>query len=626
MSTRYDVSRVPLQGGYVAKQCPVRAQNDALQPGEPLPPSPFRERLFRGGNDFEAEIVAQLTALHPAAEVIGGHAEEAEAATLAAMARGVALILGGRLPPDHVGRRVGRPDLLVASPGGGYRAVDVKWHASLEASRGSASEFPGRCSTLGAPALEAAAVDATYAARKREDDLLQLAHYQRMLEASGMAAAGGRWGAIVGTERRVVWYDLDTPWRRTPSATQTTKLRSTMERYDFEFAFRLDIIAVALQHELDPATELLVVPVKCAECDTCPWWDHCRPQLTAGAGDVSLLPRVGWSEWKVHRALGVDDRADLAALDVRTAEVVAAGVDVHGLMVSASGLPVAAPVAGLADGRQLDALVAAGVTTAGDVAALDAPTAAYSGTGMTSLPAQIDLARAALGPAPAYRRRGLAQLAVPRADVEVDVDMENVEAGCYLWGALVADRSGLGLERDGYRAFATWEALTPEVEAANSLEFWRWLMEVRAAAHGRGLSFRAYCWSAGAENTYLRRLGVFNEIADEVEAFIGSDEWVDMLDVWNRQVITGASSGLKVVAPLVGFSWRVDDAGGAESMLRYDIAVGGDGDMARGARRWLLIYNEGDVQATAAIRRWMESTDIPGIEAVAPSVGDARRS
>ena len=72
-----------------------------------------------------------------------------------------------------------------------------------------------------------------------------------------------------------------------------------------------------------------------------------------------------------------------------------------------------------------------------------------------------------------------------------------------------------------------------------------------------------------------------------------------MLRVFDSQLITGGGIGLKTTAPLAGFSWSVDDAGGAESMVMHDVAVAGTTERDRqDARRWLLAYNEDDVRAT----------------------------
>src|SRR5207344_2413875 len=106
---------------------------------------------------------------------------------------------------------------------------------------------------------------------------------------------------------------------------------------------------------------------------------------------------------------------------------------------------------------------------------------------MRSLPEQIDRARAALGESPVYRRRGVTRVEVPRGGVEVDVDMENIEDGVYLWGALVTNRSAGSPVPAGYRAFGTWDRMTKEAEARLFAEFWAWLSGVRAAAASAGL-------------------------------------------------------------------------------------------------------------------------------------------
>jgi len=623
---QHDVTSVPLQGGYLAKQCPVRAQNDAIVPAVSVPVPPMLERRFERGRQFELGLAADLLHLHADACVATGATSAAlEVSTAEAIAQSAPLILGGRLPPDLLGRRVGKPDLLVHAREGGYRPVDIKHHMALELAAPDRRGVPGLRSSLDNPWFEDAAVDSLGFAKKRKADLLQLAHYQRMLEAAGLAAPDGRHAGIIGVERRLVWYDLDAPIWQTPSSTGRQKWRTTMEVYDSDFDFRLDVIAVAQAYEHDPSVELLVMPVRVSECDECPWWDYCRPQLEVGSGDVSLLPRVGWRQWKIHHDHAVASREALATLDVRTARLVGAGVDVAEMQRLIEGLPDETPVADLGvvirSKSQLARLVAEGVGTFGELSSLCSRTASYSGAGLSGLAEQIDLARAALGPAPIYRRRGVDTLTVPRADVEVDIDMESVEQGVYLWGALVTERLGSGATSE-YHPFVTWEPLTAEAELANSLRFWCWFTDVRSAAHHSGHSFRAYCYNASAENTYLRKLGLAAGILDEITAFTHSETWVDMLRVVDTHLITGGGTGLKVIAPIAGFSWEVDEAGGGESMLRYDVAHSADSATKRAdARQWLLTYNRGDVEATLALREWLEggADSIQGVETLEPA-------
>jgi predicted RecB family nuclease len=218
--------------------------------------------------------------------------------------------------------------------------------------------------------------------------------------------------------------------------------------------------------------------------------------------------------------------------------------------------------------------------------------------------------------------RRVPRVDVPRADVEVDVDMESFgEAGAYLWGTMLTARRGVRTdETSGYRAFATWCPLPTLDEGRAFAAFWTWLSRVRRDAAQRGRSFAAYCYNAQAENRWLLssaerfagRPGV--PTVEEVTEFVEHPGWVDMYAVVSEWFLCAHGKGLKRIAPVAGFTWRDPEAGGENSMRWYRDAVGMDGAPPQhGQRIRLLDYNADDVRATLALREWMTS---PAVEQI----------
>ena len=332
-------------------------------------------------------------------------------------------------------------------------------------------------------------------------------------------------------------------------------LRAVLETADRTHATRL---AVALG-------ELETVPSRIGECRTCPWWESwndrgtpvtgCRHRLVM-ADDVSLV--VGGGQVGPLRAQGIRTVADLAGAEPRRPP-------------DWNGEPFA------------DAILRARALR----------------DGVVVVPK-------------------VARPSIPRADIEVDVDLEShLDDGAYLWGALLTLRDGRPLEPQGYRAFATWARLPDPDEGRSFAEFWRWLTGIRDRAAGQGRTFRAYCYSRAAENGWMlstaTRFGPEGTVAvvkgvptvGEVRGFISSPQWVDVHEAVTGQFVSTSGLGLKVVAPVAGFSWRDPEAGGEASLGWYRDAQAARGVERDEGRARILRYNEDDVRATRAVREWI---------------------
>jgi predicted RecB family nuclease len=216
---------------------------------------------------------------------------------------------------------------------------------------------------------------------------------------------------------------------------------------------------------------------------------------------------------------------------------------------------------------------------------------------------------------------------IPEFDIEIDIDLENSlsafqDSGLteiegkdrvYLYGFGIHDRTS---NKDWHSAtFDSYSdySNTEEGEYQLLLKMWNFLKDQVAKAESAGKSIGIFHYSSH-EKTWWRNFARNHEgktgvpTLDEVESFIG--DYFEDLWGYAKLVALGTSGyGIKKLAPKAGFNWKVDDPGGALSLLKYKDAVDPNKSPAEQQESidWLYSYNLDDVRATFAVRDYLRN-------------------
>ena len=523
--------------------------------------------------------------------------------TLQCMSRGVRLIFGARLLADEF---VGEPDAIVReqpvdSPRmhWTYLGLDFKDHKSFE---GTAKASLYKISKLVTPFAEKTK-DVEFTGKPQLVDSLQLVLYWKLLEFH--KRAGDKVGGIIGREQVVVWRDLCDKyyWGGAKSAFELFE-----ETYaDFRKVQSIEYSRRKATSNVPPPT----APELKTACGECPWREVCSQELEE-IHDISLLPDMTPPRGAIHRTLGIVSIQQLAKLSLTTAHLVAANIDVTSTIDTCKALAQEVPAVEVLGEKHSGLLEKLEITSSKQLASLDPVTAKYFGTKVWNLPGTIDQARVTRSNR-VHRARSVSHVEIPRAAVELDIDIEDDAGGiCYLIGVKETIRSR-GEVKSQYIPFITWDN-TPEAEAAMFAEFWDYMKKKRAwTATNKVGSFRTYYYTQH-ETRYFRHLvkqhaGVIGvPTSDELEEFLTSDSWIDMYPILAKQLIWPVRDrSLKTLAKYIRFFWRDDTPGGANSVAWYREAIDTKTDSIVSAelKKRILDYNEDDVDATFVLRDWI---------------------
>lgn len=593
---------VVLLDGYAAIRCPVKVHNQfdptldllGTSTGDVHDTAEHQAALFEA-RELVSTVMDEL-ATRPGAVDLRGMDDRTDrlAATGAAREDAATVIIAPALPDDPAGGRCGAPHLLVrarpaADGGAGYLPVQIHHHRMLERHNRSMIVHASPIST---PLVRdrLGLLDARLRAG-RDEDLIHLAHYWRMLEAVGWTPTTGPRAGLIGTDEvvrtiasrhhfeptaalrvagghgpntvhAIVWVDLLAKQIRTFSRTAAKgwKTRSALERHDHEHAFRLKVARTARDRrgvEGDPTP--MVRPIRIKECTHCPWWAVCAP--TMGPDDLSRSidkSPLDVREITVLRSLGISSVTDLVNADLDTL------------------LDRYLPEVTHRDGAENRLRLAAR---------------------RARLMAQgLELERIDETP-----------MRLPHTEVEIDWDIEAATGDrIYLWGFWVRHRSqdpGQGR----YVWFGRFEEMTEQIENSVAIEAMTWLNDM-LDTHPDA---RVYHYS-DYEMVHLRKVARSSQDPQVMRALDRlRRSHVDLFSTMRRHWFGAHGLGLKAVASATaGFEWRDDEPGGLNSQTWFRQAVESTDPMTRRACiQRILDYNEDDVRATAALRDWLRAQD-----------------
>ena len=457
--------------------------------------------------------------------------------------------------------RVSRPDLLVRVGEGDdgkprWAPVDIKSHDPIEENKSSKIYLAKWDSLLPASGIE-------IVSRLDLDDATQLAHYNEHLRNLGLASDEGYIGVIGRDIETIVWAKLSET-----ALGLGGKDGNAGTDYLIKFNAAKQVVASALARQKDPslppaAYSALEGDAKFG-CGACQFQLICDRELKdhdGGAGHVTLLAGVTKNVQSKYFP-DITSIRDLAAV---------------------AGLPKTA--------EKFQAQAQAKVLNKAILLNPDK------------------------------------DFLIPEFDIEIDIDLENSlsafqDSGLteiegkdrvYLYGFGIHDRTS---NKDWHSAtFDSYSdySNTEEGEYQLLLKMWNFLKYQVAKAESAGKSIGIFHYSSH-EKTWWRNFARNHEgktgvpTLDEVESFIG--DYFEDLWGYAKLVALGTSGyGIKKLAPKAGFNWKVDDPGGALSLLKYKDAVDPSKSPAEQQEsiEWLYSYNLDDVRATFAVRDYLRN-------------------